>query len=64
MSSFVKDGQTSGKCWKCKLRFVWKGKPLLRDAYCCRCKTKLEKTTHLNKWPIVEQKPTSKPLKL
>ena len=38
---------TQGKCVLCKAHYEWKGKPLLRDAQCPRCKTKLERTSCL-----------------
>jgi len=36
---------TKGKCDECKLVFEWKGKPLLRDAYCSYCGGGLQQTT-------------------
>lgn len=38
--------QTQGRCRPCRIRFVWRGKPLLRDALCPRCKQPLARTTH------------------
>ncbi len=38
---------TQGKCVLCKVHYEWKGKPLLRDAQCPRCKTKLKRTSCL-----------------
>lgn len=40
-------GETSGRCWKCQIRYIWKGKPRLKDAYCPGCGAKLRPTTHL-----------------
>ena len=53
-------GYTSGRCWKCNVRFIWKGKPRLKDAYCRWCESKLKATTHQFKGETVEQKPITK----
>jgi rRNA maturation endonuclease Nob1 len=37
--------QTTGRCHRCRIRFVWEGKPLLRDAYCPYCGSPLQLTT-------------------
>lgn len=37
--------ETQGRCRGCRVRFVWKGKPLLRDALCNRCKQPLDRTS-------------------
>lgn len=39
--------QTSGRCIKCNIRFIWNGKPKLSDAYCPICGIKLTQTTHM-----------------
>jgi len=38
-----------GKCDTCKLIYEWPGKPLLREAYCLRCKGNLKLTTHFQR---------------
>lgn len=49
---------TQGKCFRCKVAFRWKGKPLLREALCPRCKEPLSKTSrHLKSLPWVEEHP-------
>jgi uncharacterized paraquat-inducible protein A len=48
---------TSGRCWKCNIRYVWKGKPRLKNAYCPKCGLKLKATTHQFKGGTIEQKP-------
>jgi len=39
--------ETTGRCPNCLIRFTWKGKPLLKDAFCPFCRSKLKQTTHL-----------------
>lgn len=41
-----------GKCVGCKVRWVWKGKPLVRDAACGVCGSPLEQTTYRLKYPV------------
>lgn len=49
---------TQGKCVRCAVAFRWRGKPLLRNALCPRCKEPLSKTTrHLKSMPWVESHP-------
>ena len=36
---------TMGKCQECRLVYHWRGKPLLRDAYCIHCRKALRQTT-------------------
>ena len=36
---------TMGKCQECRLVYHWRGKPLLRDAYCIHCRKALHQTT-------------------
>jgi len=49
---------TQGKCQTCKVRVLWKGRPLLRDALCSRCKQPLWRTTReLRNWPVVREHP-------
>ena len=36
---------TQGKCSRCRLRYEWRGRPLLRRARCPRCKHYLERTS-------------------
>lgn len=52
--------QTSGRCHNCKIRFVWEGKPLLKDAYCPYCGYQLQQTTHLWKGENQHHKPILK----
>ena len=35
---------TMGKCQECRLVYHWRGKPLLRDAYCIHCRKALRQT--------------------
>jgi rRNA maturation endonuclease Nob1 len=39
--------ETTGRCHRCKIRFIWEGKPRLKDAFCPDCGSKLQQTTHL-----------------
>lgn len=39
--------KTTGRCYGCKVRFVWNGKPLLKNALCPRCGEPLHLTTHI-----------------
>ncbi len=41
--------ETSGRCHKCEVRFVWPKSAhiLLKDAFCPRCGRKLQLTTHM-----------------
>ncbi len=48
---------TGGRCHHCNVRYVWKGAPRLKNAYCRWCGGKLRQTTHLFKGRTVEQKP-------
>ena len=41
--------ETTGRCHTCNTRYVWRGKPLLRDAHCPKCHASLQLTTHLFK---------------
>jgi uncharacterized paraquat-inducible protein A len=43
----------SGRCHRCNIRYVWQPPPLLRDAYCPRCSSKLQQTTHLGHQKVV-----------
>ena len=49
--------QTQGKCVTCRVRYVWQGRPLLRAARCPRCLYLLAQTTHILKWPVVNDTP-------
>ena len=48
------DGVTSGKCIRCRVRWTWTGLPLLRDACCPDCGSKLYQTSHRLRWPVRE----------
>ena len=48
---------TQGKCCHCRVRFVWTGLPLLRDASCQRCEAPLEATTRYLRWPTAYENP-------
>lgn len=51
---------TQGKCTTCRLRLTWPaGKPKLRDAYCSKCGTKLERTSSQLDWPGVVCQPVT-----
>lgn len=39
--------QCTGRCHSCKIRFTWRGSPLLRNAFCPHCGKPLHQTTHL-----------------
>lgn len=41
--------QTQAKCVQCKTWWIWKGRPLVRDAKCPECGTQLERTSSLLK---------------
>jgi len=43
--------QKQGKCTSCKLAFVWKNKPLVRNALCPYCQMPLSQTT----WSVVRR---------
>jgi len=49
--------QTQGKCVTCRVRYVWRGRPLLRAARCPQCKYLLAQTTKFLKWPVREETP-------
>lgn len=49
--------QTQGKCERCRVRYVWQGRPLLRAARCPQCKRLLMQTTKFLKWPVREETP-------
>ena len=36
--------ETTGRCHGCKIRFIWSGRPRLKDAYCPDCGDKLKAT--------------------
>lgn len=44
--------ETQGKCTTCKVRWLWQGRPRLKDALCPQCGKKLDRTTHFLKWPV------------
>lgn len=49
--------EIQGKCPTCKIAFRFHPRrevSRLKDAYCPRCGTKLQATTHLIKWPWIE----------
>ena len=50
---------TQGKCAACRRRCVWRGRPLLREAYCPRCGGKLERTTSKLRWALVQDVATT-----
>lgn len=53
--------ETSGRCRRCNVRYLWPGKPRLKDAYCPNCGYKLSATTHMFKaGPTVNRKPITK----
>ena len=52
--------ETTGRCHKCEIRFVWEGKPLLKHAACPYCGRPLRLTTHLWKGKTEETKPLSR----
>ena len=43
---------TQGKCSDCKIRWIWNGKPLVREARCPECGESLERTSHHLKYRI------------
>lgn len=51
---------TTGRCHQCRVRFIWQGKPLLKDAFCPYCGSKLQLTTHLWKGASERRKPLSR----
>lgn len=42
-------GRTQGRCNECRLIYSWKGKPLLRDAYCLHCRKALKRAVKMLK---------------
>lgn len=46
-----------GRCWTCKIRIVWTGAPLVRDAGCPRCGKRLARTTYDALVPCVTTEP-------
>jgi predicted amidophosphoribosyltransferase len=42
----AKGHDKQGKCSTCRLRFTWRGRPLLKHALCPHCKQPLERTSH------------------
>ena len=49
--------ETQGKCERCRVRFVWIGRPRLRDALCPRCGVGLARTSRALKWRAVRETP-------
>ena len=49
-----------GKCVRCRIRWTWNGSPLLRDAYCPDCGSKLYQTTYRLRWPVREEQPQAR----
>jgi hypothetical protein len=43
-----------GKCNHCRVAFRWGGFPPLRCAWCPKCGTPLERTSHQLRWPWEE----------
>jgi rRNA maturation endonuclease Nob1 len=52
--------ETTGRCHRCKIRFVWTGKPRLKDAFCPHCGSKLHQTTYLWKGITDRRQPISR----
>jgi hypothetical protein len=52
--------ETQGKCRECGVRYVWTGRPLLRDALCRTHGTPLERTNYMLKWPVHHAPPATK----
>jgi predicted amidophosphoribosyltransferase len=46
-----------GKCESCKTRFVWAKETLLHKCHCPKCGRPLQQTSHLLKWPKLQQNP-------
>ena len=57
----VHNGETSGRCKGCSIRYIWKGLPRLKDAYCPGCGHKLIQTTYLWKGTVSRSTPITKP---
>lgn len=52
---------TTGRCRACNVRYIWRGKPQLKDASCPNCGRELRATTHLFKaGPTIDQAPVTK----
>lgn len=51
-----------GRCAPCKTIFEWRGRPLVRDALCPRCKVPLDRTAAnlVKRIPIVDEHPFEK----
>ena len=45
--------QLTGKCPRCRVRYVWYTLPLVRDALCPTCMKPLERTSTRLQWPVV-----------
>ncbi len=43
---------TQGKCPRCRVRWLWRGRPRLRDARCPTCGTALARTSEALRWPV------------
>lgn len=41
-----------GKCIDCQVRWVWRGKPLVRDAICPVCTSPLDRTSGYVRLPV------------
>jgi len=44
--------ERQGKCAHCAVRWRWIGAPRLKDACCPSCGRRLQRTTHLLRWPV------------
>jgi DNA-directed RNA polymerase subunit RPC12/RpoP len=50
-----------GKCIKCKVRYIWEREiPSKLILTCPTCRYRLQATTHLLKWPIINKEPNVK----
>lgn len=47
---------TQGRCKPCRIRVVWTGRPLLRDALCPRCRDPISRTTRTLRYHLTVTK--------
>lgn len=52
----LEQGESSGKCGNCEVRYIWKYKPRVSEAYCPKCKAKLFLTTWQLRYKVSRRK--------
>jgi len=53
----LRPGETQGKCVACGARYIWQGKPRVRDARCPVHGSPLRRTMYFSHLPVIERTP-------